>query len=129
MRQRQDQELPLRKFQEIIESETALAFFDPFDVVATLAPGEKLAEPAVSRAVARIDQDVGGAVDKDNARTDQKLWLVGKLGIVEFLVGAHDACEGIVIGNPDRRKTQKTCLMNIGPRIRAAAQEGEIGGD
>ena len=54
----------------------AFALFDPRDVVAALAAGEQLAEPAVSGAVARIDQDVGRVIDEDDARADQKLWLV-----------------------------------------------------
>src|ERR1051325_2343518 len=76
MRQRQYQKLALRKFKQIIEPQMAFALFDPRDVVAALAAGEQLAEPAIGGAVARIDENIGRAVDENDARADQELWLV-----------------------------------------------------
>ena len=129
MRQRQDEKLTFGEFEEVVEGEVAFALFDPRDVVAALAAGEELAQPAVSRAVARIDQDIGRAVDEDETRADQELWLVFDFRIVELLVGPHHAGKRVVIGDADRGDAQFACLMHIGARIRAAAQEREIRGD
>ena len=117
MRQRQNQKLAFGKFQQIIELQMTLALLDPLDIVAALAAGEQLAEPAVSGAVARIDQDVRRAVDEDEARTDQKFWLVFDLGIVELLPGPHHAGQRVVIGDADGGKSQLARLMHIGARI------------
>ena len=68
MRQRQHQKLAFGEFQQVIEFEMAFALLDPRDVVAALAAGEQLAQPAVGGAVARIDQNVRRAVDEDEAR-------------------------------------------------------------
>ena len=92
----------------------AFAFFGLVGIVAALAAGQQLAEPAIGRAVARIDQDVRRAVDEDEARTDQKFWLAGDLGIVELLVGPHHAGQRVVIGDADDGKTQFARLMHIG---------------
>ena len=117
MRQRQHQKLAFGEFQEVIEPQMAFALLDPLDIVAALAAGEQLAEPAVGGAVARIDQDVRRAVDEDEARADQKLWLVRDLGIIEFLVGAHHAGQRVVVGNADRGNAELARLMHIGARI------------
>ena len=129
MRQRQDQELAFRKLQQVGEGEMAFALLDPRDVVAALAPGQKLAQPAIGGAIARIDENVGRAVDEDDARTDQQLWLVQHLVIVELIPGAHHAGERVVIGNADHGNAELAGLMHIGARIRAAAQEREVRGD
>ena len=129
MRERQHQKLAFGEFKEIIERQMAFALFDPRDVVAALAAGEQLAEPAVSGAVARIDQNVRRAVDEDEARPDQKLWLALDLGIIEFLVSAHHAGQRVVVGDADCGNVEFAGLMDVGARIRAAAQEREIGGD
>ena len=129
MRQRQHQKLALGEFQEVIEPQMAFALFDPRDVVAALAAGEQLAEPAIGGAVARIDQDIRRAVDEDEARADQELWLVLDLGIIEFLVRAHYAGQRVVVGDADDGNAEFARLMHIGARIGAAAQEREIGGD
>ena len=129
MRQRQHQKLAFGEFQQVIEPQMAFALLDPRDVVAALAAGEQLAQPAVGGAVARIDQDIRRAVDEDEPRADQKFWLVRDLGIVEFLVGAHHAGQRVVVGDPDGGNAEFAGLMHIGARIRAAAQEREIGGD
>ena len=129
MRQRQHQKLAFGKFQQVIEPQMAFALFDPRDVVAALAAGQQLAQPAIGGAVARIDQDVGRAVDEDDARADQKFRLVRDLGIVEFLAGAHHAGQRVVVGDADGGNAELAGLMHIGARIRAAAQEREIGGD
>ena len=70
MRQRNNEQLAFGKFQEIGELQMTLTLLDPRDVVAALAAGVELSEPAVSCAVAGIDEDVGRAVDEDKARAD-----------------------------------------------------------
>src|SRR6266403_1114452 len=70
MRQRQHQKLAFGKFQEVIECEMTLALCDPLGITAALAAGEELAQKAVGCAVARIDQNIRRAVDKDEARAD-----------------------------------------------------------
>src|SRR5689334_4157415 len=96
-----------------------LALLDALDVAAALAAGEQLAEPAVSRAVARIDKNIRRAVDEDEARADQELWLEFDRRVVQLAMGAHHAGERIVIGNADDGNLQAACFVNIGARIRA----------
>ena len=107
----------------------AFALLDPRDVVAALAAGQQLAQPAIGGAVARIDQDIGRIVDEDEARADQEFWLVRDLGMIQFLPGAHHAGQRVVVGDADGGNAELACLMHIGARIGAAAQEREIGGD
>ncbi len=120
MRQRQDEKLPFGKFQEIIEIKMTLALGG---VLAALAAGEQLAQPAVGRAVARIDQDVRRIVDKDQPRSDQQLRLIFDVGMLEFLVGPHQAGQRVVIGDADGGKTELAGLMHVILRMRSAAQE------
>ena len=79
----------------------ALALLDPLDVVAALAAGQQLAEPAVGGAVARIDQDIRRAVDEHEPRADQEFRLEGERRVVELLVGAHHAGERVAVGDAD----------------------------
>src|SRR5580692_6456830 len=74
----------------------------------------------------RIDQNVRRAVHKDEARTDQKFWLVGNGGIAEFLVSPYHAGQRVVIGNADDGKTKLAGLVHVILRMRSAAQEREI---
>ena len=110
MRQRQDEKLTFGKFQQVVQFQMAFALLDPLNIVAALAAGEELAEPAVSGAVARIDENIRRAVDEDEARTDQELWLVFDCGIVELLPGPHHAGQRIVVGNADHGNTQPARL-------------------
>ena len=67
MRQRQNQKLPFTEFEEICQIKMTFTLVDPVDIISALAAGEQLAQPAVSRAVARVDQDIWRAVHKDEA--------------------------------------------------------------
>ncbi len=107
----------------------AFTLFDFCDVIAAFAAGQQLAQQAVGGAVARINKNIRRAVDEDKARADQELWLVLDLGVVEFLVSPHHAGQRVVIGNADHGNPEPARLMHIGARIRATAQEREIGGD
>src|SRR5215469_16506524 len=100
-----------------------------FDVLAALAAGEQLAEPAVSRAIARIDQDVGRSVHEDDPRPDQELWLVLDFRVFEFAVSAHHAGKRIVVGNADGREAVFASLLHIFLWMRGATQKRKISGD
>ena len=102
--------------------------FALFDLLAALAAGEQSAQPAISRAVARIDQDIGRAIHEDDARANQKFRLVLELRAFQLAIGAHHAGERIVVGNADRCEAVFAPHLNIFLRMRGAAQEGEIGG-
>src|SRR5215467_5168769 len=129
MRQRQDQQLPLAKFQEVIELEMTLALFDLVGLVAAFAAREQLAEPAVSGAVAWIDQNVRRATSKDEPRAVEKFWLVLDVGVIEFAISPYDTGERVVIGDANGGKPEPARLMHIFLRMRAAAQEREIRSD
>src|ERR1700733_4612149 len=97
--------------------------------LSALSLGQQLAKPALSVAVARINQNVRRAVDKNDPRSDQEFWLVLDLGIIQFLESPHDAGERVVVGDADGRKTENGRLMNIGLRVRTAAQKRKVRGD
>ncbi len=126
MRQRQHEKLPFGEFQKVVECQMAFAFERP---LSAFAAGEQLTQPAVGNTVARIDQDVGRAVDENDARSDQKPWLVLDLGITEFLESAHHAGQRVVVGDADDGNPQISRLMHILLRMRTAAQERKIRGD
>src|SRR2546429_8381332 len=126
MWQREGEKLAFGKLQEVVQLQVALALLDPLDIVAALAAGEQLAEPAVSRAIAWIDQDAGRAVDENDSCADQKFWLELDRGIVELAIRAHHAGERVVIGDTDDGNLQAARFMDIGARIRAATHEREI---
>jgi hypothetical protein len=129
MRRHQHQELAFGEIQEIREGQLAGALLDPVAVVAALAAGEQLTQPAVGGAVMRIDQNIGGAAGEDDARAVQQPRLIRQVLVVELGIGAHDAGQRVVIGDADRLQPIKRGLVHIVLRMRAAAQEGEIGGD
>src|SRR5579871_2161485 len=126
MRQRECEKLPFSKLQEIIQFQMAFALER---ALAAFAAGEQLAEPAVSRAIARIDQNIRRAIDENDPRSHQRPWLVRDVGILEFLEGPHDTSKRVVVGNADDGDTKFSGLMDIGLRMRAAAQERKVRGD
>src|SRR3954454_11039671 len=94
-----------------------------------LATRQQLAEPAVSRAVARVEQNVRRVVIEYESRTDQKFCSVFELRIVKLIVGPHHAGQRVVVGNTDDGKPKFAGLMHILLRMRAAAQKRKIRGD
>src|SRR5262249_44192453 len=94
MRQAKHQELAFGKFQEIAELQMTFALLG-----VAFAAGQKLAQPTVSRPVARIEEDVRRTIDENKSRADQKLWFVLDVRIIKLAIGAHDAGERVVIGN------------------------------
>ncbi len=124
MRQCQHEKLPFGKFQQIIQLQMALAFLR-----CALAARQQLAEPAISFPVARIDENIRRAVDENETSADQQSRLMQDVGIPQFLIGAHHAGHRVAVGDADDGKPQFAGLMHIVLRMRAAAQEREIGGD
>ena len=120
MRQRQRQKLSFGKFQQIVELQVTLAFKS---TLAALAAGEQLAKPAVSRTIAWESQDIRRTVDEDEPRSDQKLRFEFEGGIIELLVGPHDAGHRVVIGDADGAKAQMGRLVHVILRVRATPQE------
>src|SRR3954447_26477112 len=94
-----------------------------------LAMSEQLTEPAISRAVARIDQNVRRVVSETEPRTDQQFRFVSDLRIAKLIVGPHHAGQRVVVGNADDRKPKLAGLMHILLRMRAAAQKRKIRSD
>src|SRR5712664_3074989 len=104
----------------------AFALFGLVGIIPSLAAGQQLAKAAIGGAVARIDPNIRRAVHQDQARTDQKFWLVFKLVIFKFLVSPHHAGQRVMVGNADNGKAQLARPMHIILRMRSAAQEREI---
>jgi len=85
MRQRESEKLAFGKFQEVSSLNDTRPFRSALMTCPPLAAGEELATAGVSRAVARIDKNIRRAVHEDEARADQKFWLVFDIRVVEFL--------------------------------------------
>ena len=92
-----------------------------------VAAREQAAEPSPAGAVARIGENVGRAVGKDQARTG----MIGERQLLLALdqMGAHHAGDRVAVaepeaGEPDMRRLQHQLLG-----MRGAAQEREIRGD
>src|SRR5256885_16606884 len=95
MWQREGEKLAFGKLQEVVQLQVALALLDPLDIVAALAAGEQLAQPAVSGAVARVDKNIRRAVDEDEAGAEPGHWLVFDRGIVECALGSATATQPV----------------------------------
>ena len=108
--------------EEVVEIKRAFALFG-----AAIADGEQPGEPSPGIAIARIDEDVGGAVGKHQAAAR----MIAQLEIVLALdeMGAHHAGDRITIGEPKPGEREMTRLYHQLLGMRGAAQEGEIRGD
>ena len=88
---------------------------------------EQPAEPPVSGAVLRIDEDVGRAVDegeprpRDDAKRAERLAVLARVDM-----GAHHAGERIAVGDADPGKPERGGARDQLLRMRRAAQEREI---
>src|SRR3984893_15653854 len=94
---------------------------------AQVAVREQAAEPPPGRTVARIGEDIGRVVGKDQARA-------GLTGERQFLfsldeMGPHHAGDGIAIAEPDSIKPDMDCLQHQLLGMRGATQKGKIRGD
>ena len=90
-----------------------------------IALRQQPAQPPIGRAIGRVGEDLE-AVDRDEARADQKL---DGLSFLPLLIGAHDAGKAVAVGDADGGKAERLGGRDHFGRMRAAAQEGEVGGD
>ena len=92
---------------------------------AAVALGEQPAEAAIGGAVGWPGEDVGGLVTKGEAAADG----VAEPGLLGGEMAAHDAGKRVAVGDGDAGKAQPGRGEGQLLRMRAAVQEGEIGGD
>ena len=124
MRQGEGEKLAVAEIHQVAEAEMAFALRG-----GALAAGQELAQAAIGIAVARIGENVRRAVVEHQPRPDQQPGPARELGIAEFAVGAHHPGQRVAVGDADRRQPQLAGPMHVVLRVRAAAQEREIGGD
>ena len=113
----------LAPLQKIVELEPALALRR-----APVSLGQDPAEPAVSRAILRVDERVGRAVDECEPRAGNNPHARHRGGVLaRERMRAHDAGERIAVGDPDPGEPEPGCARDHFLGMRGPAQEGEIG--
>ena len=114
--------------QQIVDVENALGF-----LAAAFPDGEQAGQPAPGAPVLRIGEDVRRAVGENQPRAGRDLQLDPLVAVGVFLQGGgmrpHDAGNRIAVGNAEAGDAQFDGAFDQLFRMRAAAQEGEIGGD
>ena len=94
---------------------------------AQVSGGEDAAEAAVSRPVARIDEEVRRPVVKDEARAgDDPHVAHRRLVLARVDVRAHDAGERVAVGDSDPGEPQFRRSRDHLLRMRGPAQKREI---
>ena len=117
MRRHHHQQQALLPFEKIVESEMAFAFGG-----AQFSGAQQPAEAAIGGAVRGIGENVGRAIDEDKARANQQLGPVF-LDHLHRRIGAHDAGQGVAVGNADGGKPELCRHLAQFPGMRSAAQE------
>ena len=102
---------------EVCDVEDAVAFFGP-----AVTEGQQATEAPPGGAVARIGQNVGGAVAEDEAGSHQK----AQAAFPGLDVGAHDACDRIAVCDADCREAESLRLFHAFVRVRGTAQEAVV---
>src|SRR6478736_1337366 len=92
---------------------------------AALAKGEQPAEPAVSSAVRWVGKQARRIV-KIEARADDEF---DAADLACRKMRSHHAVKRVAVGDGDCREPERPCRRHQLLGVRAAAQEGEIGGD
>ncbi len=112
---------PVGMLEQVVELQDAVAFLG-----AQIAAGEQAAELCPAGAVARIGQDVGRAVGKDEARAG----MVAQRQLLLALdqMGAHHAGHRVAVGEAEPGEAGMLGLHDELLGMRGAAQEGEIRG-
>ncbi len=112
----------LDMLEEVIAIKDAIAFLRP-----QVAAREQPAEPPPGRTVARIGEDIGRAVGKDEACAG----MIGERQLLFALdeMGTHHAGNGIAIAQPDAGEPDMGGLEHQLLGMRGPAQEREIRGD
>ena len=117
-----DERQPLAPLDQIVEIKRAHAFFR-----AQVALREQAAQAPPGGAVARIGEDVGRSVAEHEPRAgDDAKALGGGLVLARENMRAHDAGDGIAVGDSHARKPQLHRLRDDFLRVRGSAQEREI---
>ena len=113
---------PLAPLQKVVELEPAFAFGR-----AQVALGQNPAEPAVSRAILRIDERVRRAVDEYEPRAGNDPRARHRLGVLaRECVRAHDAGERVAVGDPDPGKPELGGARDHLLGMRGSAQKRKI---
>ena len=105
---------------DIVEMERAFPLLG-----AALAEREQPAEPAVSGAVRGIGEEARRIVEIEAAAHNE----FDAAHFSRRKVRAHNAGKRIAVGDGDCRKPKRLCRRHQLLGMRAATQEGEIGGD
>ena len=124
MRRRHRDDLqPFAPLQKVVEPEPAFALWR-----APVSLGQDPAEPAVSRAVLRVNERVRRAVDEGEPRAGNDPHGPHRLGVLaRECVRAHDSGERVAVGDPDSGKAELGGARDHLLRVRGAAQKREIG--
>ena len=108
--------------EEIVAREMAFALRG-----VTIAVCQKPRQPSIGVAVARIGENVGRAVAKDETRAGDDAKVAGLFPVVaQEEVRAHNSCKRIAIGDADAGKLQRNRSGDELFRMRGTAQEGKI---
>ena len=105
---------------DVVEMERAFPLLG-----AALAEREQPAEPAVSGAVRRVGEEARRILQIET-RPDHEF---DAADFTRREMGAHHAGERVVVGDGDCREPKRLGRCNQLLGVRAATQEGEIGGD
>ena len=108
--------------EQVIEIEDAFAFLGP-----QVAARNETAKPPPGWTIARIGEDVRGAVGKDETRAGMIAERRLLLALDE--VGTHHAGNGIAITEADSVNSEMRCLQYQLLGMRGAAQKRKIRGD
>jgi hypothetical protein len=118
---RHDDEVePCHMGEEIVAAEQALALPG-----AALAEGEKLRQPSPSGPALGIGENVRRAVAEHEPRAGRE----DEARFLGRLVGAHDACHRIAVGDAEPGKAERLGLHHQLLSVGGPAQEREVGGD
>ena len=126
MRRHDDEQQSFLPGEKIVETQNAFALGG-----AKLAEAQKTAQPSVRRAIGRIGENVGRAVDEDESRADEQ-FRRRAVFLQHFLyafIGAHHARKRVAVGDADRGMAVKRRRQDQFSGMRSATQKREIRGD
>ena len=110
--------------EEIAQQQFRIALF-----AALIADGKQLAEPPIGHPVGWIGDDIGRAVGKDQTHADEIAKTATALLVVPRRhIATHHPGKAIAVANAQRRHSHGHGMGHQFLGMRAAAQEGEIGG-
>ena len=114
--------LSLAPLQKVVELKPAFAFGR-----AQVTLGQNPAEPAIGRAIFRINERVRGAVDECEPRAGNDPRARHRLSVLaRERVRAHDAGKRVMVGDPDPGKPEFGGARDHFLRMRGSAQKRKI---